>query len=62
MVIGRFCQTMKEQILKLHELKYHPETTKLEEMLSIDRVEVREQHARKELQAIVSAREKILRK
>ena len=53
---------MKEQILKLHELKYHPETTKLEEMLSIDRVEVREQHARKELQAIVSAREKILRK
>jgi hypothetical protein len=56
-VLVKFCQKMKEKILKLMELKYHPETDKVEELLNIDRIDTREQTARKELTAIVRARE-----
>ena len=55
-----FSQKMKEKVLKLAELKYQPETTKIEEMLNIDRIETREQMARKELGAILAVREKLL--
>ncbi len=32
---------MKEKILKLMELKYQPESAKIEELLNIDRIQTR---------------------
>ena len=45
-VLFRFCEEMRENIVKLADLKYQPETTKIEEMLDLERVEKREQRAR----------------
>jgi L-rhamnose isomerase len=44
-VIVRLCKEMKEKILRLYELKYHPEDSKIEELLNIDRVDTREARA-----------------
>lgn len=47
---------MKEKILRLAELKYYPESTKVEELLNLDRVDTREAKARAELAQIIKKR------
>ena len=46
---------MMEKILRLHELKYVPDGTKMEELLNVERVDAREARARKELEDIKNA-------
>jgi hypothetical protein len=53
---------MKEKILRLAELKYYPESTKIEELLNLDRVDTREAKARAELAKIIEKREEVLKK
>jgi hypothetical protein len=53
---------MKEKILRLAELKYYPESTKIEELLNLDRVDTREAKARAELAKIIEEREEVLKK
>lgn len=53
--IVRLCGEMMEKILRLHELKYVPDGTKMEELLNIERVDAREVRARKELEEIKNA-------
>jgi hypothetical protein len=36
---------MKEKILRLYELKFHPEDSKTEELLNIERIDSREANA-----------------
>lgn len=45
-VILRLCGEMKEKILRLFELKFHPSDSKTEELLSIERIDRREAHAK----------------
>ena len=40
---------MKEKVLRLYELKYQPESEKIEELLKIHRIEEREQVAVEEV-------------
>ncbi len=54
-VIVRLSADMKEKVLRLYELKYHPEDTKIEELLNIDRIETREARAKQELGKIRKA-------
>lgn len=44
------------------ELKYYPESTKIEELLNLDRVDTREAKARAELAKIIEEREEVLKK
>ena len=46
---------MKEKIVKLADLKYQPETAKIEEILDLARVEKREERARQEVAAFEKA-------
>ena len=55
-VIVRLSRQMKEAVLKLVEVKYKPESEKIEEMLDIGRIEVREMRAQEELDKIVEGR------
>lgn len=54
-MIVRLCGEMMEKILRLHELKYVPDGSKMEELLNVERVDAREARARKELEEINKA-------
>jgi hypothetical protein len=54
-VMVRFCADMKEKILRLFELKFHPEDSKTEALLNIDRIDTREAYALEQLKTIAES-------
>ena len=58
MVIVRLCDEMKDKIFRLLELQFQPSDSKIEKLISIDRIDSREIMARKELDMIIKSRSK----